>query len=135
MANWCRENGHAGVITAHTADDQAQTLLMRLARGSGIDGLAAMNPRAEIFGTIVFRPLLDISRKFLRDVLKSTGHDWLDDPSNEDQKFERVRVRDAMDEIEKIGINQTALILSAKRLNRAKAALIILADQFMNKLA
>lgn len=131
MGDWCRANGFDGIITAHNADDQAETMLMRLARGSGVDGLGGMAEQTEIFDTIIHRPLLDVSRATLQNVLKQASHSWLEDPSNKDQKFERVRVRIAMPAIHEGGIKTSALNLSAKRLRRARTALDHFTDDFM----
>ena len=62
MAEWCAGNGAQRIVTAHTLDDQAETLLMRLARGSGVDGLSAMPEETILYGVSVYRPLLDIPR-------------------------------------------------------------------------
>lgn len=131
MGDWCRENGVAGIITAHNSDDQAETMLMRLARGSGVDGLGGMAEQTEIFNTIIYRPLLGVSRAKLQNVLKEVDHRWLEDPSNKDEKFERVRVRGAMPAIHSSGIENPALNLSAQRLRRARNALDHFAEQFV----
>ena len=131
MGQWCAENDVEGIVTAHNSDDQAETMLMRLARGSGVDGLAAMGERSDLFGAVVYRPLLDVSRQTLQDMLLEAGHSWIDDPSNYNEVFERVRVRGAMDAIHKAGIEVGNLNLSAKRLKRASRALDAMTDQFM----
>ncbi len=131
MADWCRDNGFDGVVTAHHRDDQAETMLMRLARGSGVDGLSAMGEQSSIFGLAVYRPLLNVSCDDLRAILKEAGHNWLEDPANSNEQFERVRVRGSMAAIEKAGIENTALTLSAKRLRRARSALETMTDSFL----
>ncbi len=131
MGEWCNANGFAGIITAHNSDDQAETMLMRLARGSGVDGLSAMNARSQLFGATVYRPLLDVSKHQLKKVVTNAGHDWIEDPSNQNEKFERIRVRSAMAAIEKSGIELSAINLSTKRLKRASSALETITDQFM----
>ena len=133
MGQWCADNEIDGIITAHNRDDQAETMLMRLARGSGVDGLAAMKERSELFGAVVYRPLLAVSRQTLQDVLRTAGHGWIDDPSNYNEKFERVRVRGAMAAVKKAGIDVGNLNLSARRLMRASAALEHMSDDFMAK--
>ena len=133
MGRWCAENNVEAIVTAHNSDDQAETMLMRLARGSGVDGLAAMGERSELFGAVVYRPLLDVSHQRLQAVLLEVDHDWIDDPSNYSEKFERVRVRGAMEAINKAGITTDHLNLSAKRLKRASAALEEITDQFMGQ--
>lgn len=116
----------AAVVTAHTADDQAETLIMRLGRGSGLDGLAAMAPSRPLLpdGSVqLVRPLLGLSKAFLASMLKETGGTWLDDPSNERLDFERVRLRAAHDHLAALGLSNDKLALSAQRLTRARDAL------------
>ena len=96
MSDWCLEHGAAAIVTAHTANDQAETVMMRLARGSGVDGLAGMM-RETLAPWPVLRPLLGVTRARLRAVLTAAGHDWIDDPSNDDTAFERIRMRQALD--------------------------------------
>lgn len=88
-----RSLGFGALATAHTRDDQAETVLLRLLRGAGIDGLAAIPPRREVDGIAVIRPLLDLDRARIRRWLEDRGVPWVEDPSNEDPRFERVRVR------------------------------------------
>ncbi len=81
------------VATAHTADDQAETVLLKLARGAGIDGLSGIAFKSEQDGLCLIRPLLNISRKELVGFLKDNKQDWREDPSNRDVSFLRNRVR------------------------------------------
>jgi tRNA(Ile)-lysidine synthase len=123
MAEWCAANGAQAIVTAHTLDDQAETLLMRLARGSGVDGLSAMPAQTLLYGMNVFRPLLDIPRSALKAHLDAIGQGYILDPSNGDSAFERVRVRKANGALRALGLTAKALALSAKRLGRARRAL------------
>ncbi|MCC7253216.1 tRNA lysidine(34) synthetase TilS [Hyphomicrobium sp.] len=116
----------SAVVTAHTADDQAETLIMRLGRGSGLDGLAGMAPSRPLLpdGSVqLVRPLLGLSKAVLVATLKETGGTWLDDPSNERLDFERVRLRAAHDHLSALGLSNDKLALSAARLTRARDAL------------
>jgi tRNA(Ile)-lysidine synthase len=115
----------AHLLTAHTADDQAETLLMRLARGSGVDGLAAMRPERVLPGSCIkhYRPLLDVPKAQLIATLQARGIAWADDPSNDNPKFERVRTRRLLPVLAEAGIDVSAIGLSARRLDRASAAL------------
>ena len=87
------------LLTGHTADDQAETFLMRVRQGSGWYGLAGMRPLSlspvwpEGEGVFIARPLLGVRREALRAFLRSQGTGWADDPSNENPAFERVRMR------------------------------------------
>ncbi|PZF78539.1 tRNA lysidine(34) synthetase TilS [Aestuariivirga litoralis] len=93
MAQWCQAQGATALLTAHTLDDQAETVLMRLARTTSPDSLAGIRPAGGWQGLPLLRPLLGVKRQALRDWLASLGQPWIDDPSNEDPRFERVRAR------------------------------------------
>ncbi len=97
LGEWCAAHDVPNLFVAHTLDDQAETFLLRLGRGSGVDGLSAMKPRAAfpvagIANVEVLRPLLEIGRAELRDYLTARGTPWLEDPMNEDTRFARARV-------------------------------------------
>ena len=89
LADWARAGGLAAVLLGHTRNDQAETLLMRLARGSGVDGLAAMAEERVAHGARFLRPLLEVERYALRQVLRGAGQTWADDPTNDDDTSER----------------------------------------------
>jgi tRNA(Ile)-lysidine synthase len=88
-----KARGAEALLLAHHMDDAAETLLMRLMRGSGLAGLAGMAPRSELFGMSVLRPLLEWRRAELREVARASGLEWADDRSNEDLAHFRNRVR------------------------------------------
>ena len=96
MSNWCIAHGASFLLTAHTMDDQAETVLMRQARTDTAESLAGIWETAIWGGVKLFRPLLGQSKEELRSYLKSLGQPWIEDPSNDDVKFERVRVRQAL---------------------------------------
>jgi tRNA(Ile)-lysidine synthase len=123
-----RMGGHeqAGIVTAHTEDDQAETFLMRLARGSGLDGLTGMSASRLLesaAASTLLRPLLATSRARIEATLRARGIAWIEDPSNECDRFERVRLRKARAGLEAIGLTSDKVALSAQRLARARAAL------------
>jgi tRNA(Ile)-lysidine synthase len=89
----CRRHGLLHLLTAHHANDQAETVAMRAARASGPDGLAGMAALVEHRDARLLRPLLAVSRARLTATLQARGIGWIDDPSNEDRRFERVRMR------------------------------------------
>jgi tRNA(Ile)-lysidine synthase len=89
----CRRHGILHLMTAHHAGDQAETLAMRAARASGPDGLAGMAALVEHRDARLLRPLLAVPRAWLTATLQAKGIGWIDDPSNQDRRFERVRVR------------------------------------------
>lgn len=96
MADWCRSSGATLLLTAHTLDDQAETVLMRLSRTMAPEALAGIRCHGAWDGFPLFRPLLKARRVALRDYLSRAGQGWIDDPSNEDPRFERVRVRQSL---------------------------------------
>lgn len=99
LGTWAAQRGLGAVATAHHADDQAETLLMRLGRGAGVRGLAAMRPVAPVpgvAGITLVRPLLDWRRAELARVVAGAGIVPAADPSNRNRRFERVRVREAL---------------------------------------
>lgn len=122
LVGWCIANRAGALVTAHSLEDQAETFLMRLARGSGVDGLSAMRPQREDHVAIL-RPLLGISRARLRGTLLAHGARWLEDPANRDPRFERVRWRTTLARLEQEGLTPVMIALSARRLERASQAL------------
>lgn len=127
MADVCRQL-QAVLVTAHTLDDQAETLVMALARGAGVDGLSAMQPKTELNGLTIVRPFLEITRARLQATLSRAGASWVEDPTNRDTAYERVRVRDALKLLEKEGVSCAGMARSSRRLSRARAALAHAAD-------
>ena len=91
----CRQRGILHLLVAHHADDQAETVAMRAARGSGPDGLAGMAALVERRHARLLRPLLSVPRARLTATLEARGVAWIDDPSNTDRRFERARLRAA----------------------------------------
>ncbi|MEO1456473.1 MAG: tRNA lysidine(34) synthetase TilS [Pseudomonadota bacterium] len=123
LADWAGRRGLAAIALAHTLDDQAETVLMRLARGSGVDGLAAMEEARGMLGRLWLRPLLGERRETLRAWLRARGIGWVEDPSNADPAYERVRVRAALPVLADLGIGAEALADTAARLGRQRAVL------------
>ena len=123
MVEWCRANGVGRLFVAHTLDDQAETVIMRLARGSGVDGLSAMAPETVLDGVMLVRPFLDVTRAQLRKFLDGNGTSWIDDPTNRDETYERIRVRNALADLAGLGVTPEHLASSARRLQRARLAL------------
>jgi tRNA(Ile)-lysidine synthase len=97
LAQACAKAGICHLLLAHHRDDQAETLLLRALRGSGVDGLAAMQPRVQREGFVLLRPLLDIPKARLVATLQKRKQAWVEDPSNANASFQRVRVRAALD--------------------------------------
>ena len=98
LAGWVHGSGLGALATAHHADDQAETLLMRLNRASGVAGLAGVRARGVVPGTNMplVRPLLDWRKQELAAIVSAAGIEAAQDPSNEAERFDRVRVRKAL---------------------------------------
>src|SRR5450755_253659 len=128
LAQAARASGATHILTAHTRDDQAETLLMRLLRGSGIAGLAAMARQSERDGLLLARPLLHVSKSQLIATLKKAKLGFADDPTNRDLNFTRPRLRAVMPVLAAEGGDARNLARLAARLARANAAVEVLVD-------
>jgi tRNA(Ile)-lysidine synthase len=126
LAAAARRAGARHILTAHTLDDQAETVLMRLVRGSGPAGLSAMTAETELpelGGIALMRPLLTVPKQRLIATLKAHGVAFADDPSNRDPRFTRARLRALMPALAAEGLDAGRLALLARRLRRSEAAL------------
>lgn len=116
LAQWAEANEVGCVAVGHTMNDQAETFLMRLGREAGLDGLAAMTGHWRVGNTVFCRPALQVSREELRDVLRAKDIKWIEDPTNTDPAYERVKARRALEELSGLGI-------SARNLSRVSTHL------------
>lgn len=123
IADWARSEGIRTSALAHTQDDQAETLLLNLARGSGVDGLSAMPRRLRRNGVEWIRPLLGFSRSELRECLAERKIRWAEDPANSDVRYDRVKARRMLDHLENLGATRERLAATAERMALARAVL------------
>lgn len=123
MSAWCRDQGVLHLALAHNMEDQAETYLMRLGRGSGADGLAAMSECVELLDVRLLRPLLDVPREDLRNLLEAAGQDWIDDPSNLNTAYARIRVRALLSPLAGAGVTAERLAQAAARYGLARVTL------------
>lgn len=123
LSQWASEHQVDALALGHTADDQAETVLMRLRREAGVNGLAGIAARRSLGRLELVRPMLALRREELRDVLRAQHIAWIDDPSNEDMCFERVRTRKALAVLEDLGIPAQAFSRVAENLSSARKAL------------
>ncbi len=123
MANWAQDRGLDGIALGHTADDVAETLLMRLARRAGVDGLAAMQARRQEGGVTLHRPLLHAHRADLRSYLDARAIAWIDDPTNTDARYRRTQTRRALEALAPACITADALSDVAHHLREASDTL------------
>lgn len=133
LSAWAADiDAHMQVATGHTMDDQAETVLLRLARGSGAEGLSGMDECLDWKGVAWRRPFLTFRRQDLRDWLQSEGVPWIEDPSNEDMAFDRIKARKALEGLAPLGITAEGLAATADRLRRQCEVLKADADLLKN---
>ncbi|MGV6839243.1 MAG: tRNA lysidine(34) synthetase TilS [Planktomarina sp.] len=123
LTRWAQSQHLGAVCIGHTQDDVAETFLLRLARGSGLEGLAAMDAHWVEDHVTFLRPLLEWTRVDLRDVLKGAGQTWCDDPSNDDMGFDRVKLRKLMPALADAGLKSERIASAAAHLRRAQDAI------------
>ena len=143
---WSRSHGLGHILLGHTMDDQAETVLRNLGRGSGVAGLSGMAERVALpwpadeadpggHAPWLLRPLLGLRRAALRDWLVARGQGWAEDPSNEDARFDRVRARRALAEGVVPGLTVEGLAATAARMARARRALSLRTGEAAARLA
>ena len=131
LTGWCRDHSVLHLVLAHHRDDQAETLLLRLARGSGLEGLAAMAPLVERSSIRLLRPLLSLAKDDLTAYLTARGQSWIEDPSNRNSANARVRMRQLLPRLADEGMTAVRLAETAARLAQARAALEGATNRFL----
>lgn len=132
IGEWCVENRVQTFMTAHHFDDQAETFLMRLVRGSGVAGLSAIAEERSLGGGFasirLLRPLLKIPKIDLTALLQDVQQPWVEDPSNEDGEFTRARLRNMRETFENLGLTSERIVATANRMSEANMVLQRAAD-------
>ncbi len=123
LAGWAKAHGLEMIALGHTADDQAETVLMRLGRAAGVDGLAGIPARRVAHDITFVRPALGLRRAALRAFLRDQEISWIDDPSNEDTRYDRVRARKLLPQLAELGLSAEALCDVAGNMRDARDAL------------
>ena len=124
MTDWCRENNIDALLVAHQADDQIETFLMNLGRGSGLSGLAAMRDISMRDGVKIVRPLLGVWRHELKQYCDEHGIKYFTDEMNNDEKYTRVRIRKNRHLVaDKLGISDERILLAIQNLGRVRDAI------------
>ncbi|MEX0276693.1 MAG: tRNA lysidine(34) synthetase TilS [Ruegeria sp.] len=123
LTQWAEALGLGAIVLGHTADDQAETVLMRLARSSGVSGLSGMAHVRSQGNVKLLRPMLSVTRAELRNYLTDIGVKWIEDPSNRDHRFDRIKARKALEQLDPLGITTQTLTDVAENLERAGEAL------------
>lgn len=135
MGDAMRKDGVETLLTAHHLEDQAETILMRMAHGSGIEGLKAMLPLSMVEGVMVFRPFLSVPKVELVAVVDAAGLTPARDPSNDDAHYERVRWRAMLPQLAALGLTPQRLAMMAARLGEADEAIASAATALIAKSA
>ncbi len=133
LIDYCKKNDIATLFIAHQQEDQIETFLSRLARGSSVEGLSSMREKIYRNGVLLVRPFLDVSKKEIEKYLLKKNIEWVKDPMNEDESFERVKWRKFLPVIEEKGIPLKNILSSTKRLARASQALFWYQELFIKE--
>lgn len=120
LTHWCRAHGVLHLLLAHQRDDQAETVLLRRQSRSGPDGLAAMAAVVELPALRILRPLLGLPHAALTAFLTARGQDWLEDPSNQNPAFTRIRLRRGLDEARAVALARVAADAGLVRAGRER---------------
>lgn len=123
MSDYCRKQKIKFLFLAHHGDDQVETFLFRLAKGSGLDGLSVMPVLQKQNDLTLVRPLLEFSHEDLIAVCKKNKLEWVEDPSNDSDKFARIRLRQTKAALEREGLTIERVSTLSRRLSRARNAL------------
>ena len=134
LTDYCQKHGVTYLFTGHHGDDQAETFLFRLAKGSGLDGLACMQDISHLSETIkLCRPFLQLSKNTLLEYCADHDITYVSDPSNANTDFMRPRLRESREALEKEGLTSARLTKTALRLSQAKQALCFYSDRLFEQ--
>ncbi len=122
LSDCCARNGVLHLVLGHHRDDQAETFMMRLSRGSGLYGLAAMSAVQEQADCRILRPLLTLPKRRLLETLHARGIEYVEDPSNQNRNYARIRFRDLLTSLAAEGLPASRLAETSRRLGRARSA-------------
>lgn len=131
LLEYCRAHTIHTLALAHNLEDQMETFWMRLSKGSGLDGLAGMAAKQERDGVTILRPVMNFTRAQLRATCTQFGVAWIDDPSNKNEKFLRVKLRAFEDMLAGEGLTPQRLALTLQKLEDARDALQVMTNDAM----
>ena len=134
LEKFCKKKKAKSLIVAHHKDDQVETFLIRLSRGSGVEGLSSMNEITTLKqGTSLIRPLLDFKKNELISITKHTFNKFFKDPSNKNRKFLRTNIRELKKNLEKKGIDIEKIVRSIKNIASTKEAINFYVERSIKK--
>ena len=122
--NYCKQNNIKILLTAHNLEDQVETFFIRLSRGSGLKGLSAMKPTTMIDSKVkLVRPLLDVKKRFLQKISKKAFGKYFKDPSNNNLRYLRTKIRGLKKPLEKSGVKYDQIFKSIQNLSNSRTTL------------
>ena len=133
MSKWCKVNNIENLFMGHHADDQLETFIYRLIRGSGINGLSGISDDTRINNLRIIRPLLGFPKSRLLATCKYYNVSYVDDRSNQNKKFSRVRIRKLLHELEEEGLTKSRIYKTISHMNRAKLAIDNIVSDAINQ--
>ena len=131
LTSFCKENNIPYLFIAHQLEDQIETFLSRLARGSGINGLGAIKKISQRDDIVIIRPFLNTPKNEIKKYLSKNNIEWVEDPMNQDPNYERVKWRNFLPVLEKNNLSLKAISLSIQRLNRVQETLNTITNTFL----
>jgi tRNA(Ile)-lysidine synthase len=123
LTKFCADHGNAFLCTAHHQDDQIETFLSRLCRGSGVYGLSGMSARQMHNGISILRPFLQFEKSRLTATLVTANQNWIDDPSNDNDRFTRVKLRQLRGTFADLGLDTHRLLRTIDRMQSARSVI------------
>ncbi|MDR1476571.1 MAG: tRNA lysidine(34) synthetase TilS [Rickettsiales bacterium] len=123
LTDYCRKHRIPALLVAHNLDEQAETFFLNLARGSGVFGLAGMPEISERGGVKIARPMLEFSKDEIKAYLRARRQKWIEDPSNRDGKYKRVRVRGLKKLLDALEMTPARIALTIANMRRAREAI------------
>ena len=120
LTDYMKKNSISHLFIAHNQDEQRETFFLNLARGSGVYGLCGMPEISNRFDIQIVRPMLSFTKAEIKEFLTSISQDWIEDPSNSDTKYKRVRIRNLKELIDTLGLSNERLNDTMKNMERVR---------------
>ncbi len=134
LSGFCKKNRIKNLVTAHHKDDQIETFLIRLSRGSGVEGLSSMSEVTKLqHGIVLIRPFLGYKKEYLKYISRKIFNTTIKDPSNNDKKFLRTNIRDLIKILESKGLNFDQITRSINNISSTKDAINFYVNQSLKK--
>tara|TARA_Y100001970_G_scaffold33465_1_gene41602 strand:+ start:1301 stop:2323 length:1023 start_codon:yes stop_codon:yes gene_type:complete len=134
LSRFCKKYKIKNLVTAHHKDDQVETFLIRLSRGSGVEGLSSMSEATKLkYGIVLIRPFLEYKKEQLKYISKRIFNRTIKDPSNKNKKFLRTNIRDLVKILESKGLNFDQIVRSIKNISSTKDAINFYVNQSLKK--